>query len=40
MVLVFSVGCNREDASLFKEGQKALENHEYYEAQKYLSDVL
>lgn len=40
VVLVFSVGCNREDASLFKEGQKALENHEYYEAQKYLSDVL
>ena len=40
VVLVFSVGCNREEDSLFKEGQKALENHEYYEAQKYLSDVL
>ena len=40
VVLVFSVGCNSEEASLFKDGQKALENHEYYEAQKYLSDVL
>ncbi len=40
VLMVLSVGCNNKESSLFKEGQTALENHEYDKAQQYLSDVL
>lgn len=40
VVLVFSVGCSGKEASIFEQGQKALENHEYDKAQDYLSEAL
>lgn len=40
VLVAFSVGCNNKETSLLKDGQRCLENHEYYDAQKYLSDFL
>ena len=40
VIMIFSVGCNNSESSAFKNGQTALENHEYDKAQKYLSEVL
>lgn len=40
VVLIFSVGCNNPEDDLFKNGQEALENHDYDLAEEYLSDVL
>ena len=40
VLMIFAVGCNNKESTAFKEGQTALENHEYDKAKKYLSDVL
>ena len=39
VLMIFAVGCNNKESTAFKEGQTALENHEYDKAKKYLSDV-
>ena len=40
VLMIFAVGCNNKESTAFKDGQTALENHEYDKAKKYLSDVL
>ena len=38
--MIFSVGCENKKSSALKNGQTALESHEYVKAQKYLSEAL
>lgn len=40
VLMIFSVGCENKKSSALKNGQTALESHEYVKAQKYLSEAL